>query len=55
LKEPLVLTTLEGLSHKEAADILGLSVKAVEVRVYRAKRQLALALDRDRFAELLEG
>src|ERR1700749_3123160 len=45
LKEPLVLTTLEGLSHKEAAVVLGLSTKAVEVRVYRAKRQLAEMLD----------
>jgi RNA polymerase sigma-70 factor (ECF subfamily) len=54
LKEPLVLTALEGLSQKEAGDVLGLSAKAVEVRVYRAKRQLAEMLDRDRMAELLE-
>lgn len=54
LKEPLVLTALEGLSQKEAAEVLGLSAKAVEVRVYRAKRQLAEMLDRERMAELLE-
>lgn len=54
LKEPLVLTTLEGLSQKEAAAVLGLSTKAVEVRVYRAKRQLAEMLDREHMAELLE-
>ena len=54
LKEPLVLTTLEGLSHKEAAVVLGLSTKAVEVRVYRAKRQLAEMLDREHMAELLD-
>ena len=54
LKEPLVLTTLEGLSQKEAGEVLGLSAKAVEVRVYRAKRQLAETLDRERMAELLE-
>jgi RNA polymerase sigma-70 factor (ECF subfamily) len=54
LKEPLVLTALEGLSQKEAGAVLGLSAKAVEVRVYRAKRQLAEMLDRDRMAELLE-
>jgi RNA polymerase sigma factor CnrH len=54
LKEPLVLTALEGLSQKEAGDVLGLSAKAVEVRVYRAKRQLAEMLDRERMAELLD-
>ncbi len=54
LKEPLVLTTLEGLSQKEAAAVLGLSTKAVEVRVYRAKRQLAEMLDREHMSELLE-
>ncbi len=40
LKEPLVLTMLEGLTHKEAANLLGITSKAVEVRVYRAKRRL---------------
>lgn len=53
LKEPLVLTVLEGLSQKEAGETLGLSAKAVEVRVYRAKRQLAERLDREHMAELL--
>ncbi len=41
LKEPLLLTAIEGLSHQEAAGLLGLSVKAVETRVYRAKLALA--------------
>jgi len=41
LKEPLLLTVLEGLSHKEAADALGLSAKSVETRVYRARKRLA--------------
>ena len=41
LKEPLILTALEGLSHKEAAELLGISAKAVELRVYRAKRRLS--------------
>jgi len=54
LKEPLVLTALEGLSQKEAGEVLGLSAKAVEVRVYRAKRQLAEMIDREHIAELLE-
>lgn len=41
LKEPLILTTLEGLSQDEAGRLLGLSAKAVEVRVYRARRALS--------------
>jgi RNA polymerase sigma-70 factor (ECF subfamily) len=45
LKEPLVLTTLEGLSHKDAGALLGINAKAVEMRVYRAKRQLASLLE----------
>ena len=53
LREPLVLTALEGLSHKEAGAVLGLSVKVVELRVYRAKRQLAEQLDRDALSDLL--
>jgi RNA polymerase sigma factor (sigma-70 family) len=54
LKEPLVLTVLEGLSQKEAGAVLGLSAKAVEVRVYRAKRQLAEMLDRETMTGLLQ-
>ena len=45
LKEPLILTAIEGLSHKEAAELLGLNAKAVETRVYRAKKRLAELLD----------
>lgn len=40
LKEPLLLTSLEGLSHKEAGELLGLNAKAVEMRVYRARERL---------------
>lgn len=49
LKEPLLLTAIEGLSHKEAADVLGLSAKSIETRVYRARKRLAeqLSLDAD--------
>jgi RNA polymerase sigma factor (sigma-70 family) len=54
LKEPLVLTVLEGLSQKEAGALLGISAKAVEVRVYRAKRQLAEALDREAMDDLIQ-
>jgi len=46
LKEPLVLTALEGLSQKEAGEIRGLNAKAVETRVYRARKQLAAVLER---------
>jgi len=41
LKEPLVLRTIEGLSQAETADVLGISEKAVETRLYRARRALA--------------
>ena len=54
LKGPLVLTVLEGLSQKEAAALLGLTAKAVEVRVHRAKKQLAELLDRETVSHLLE-
>ena len=40
LKEPLILTAIEGLSQAEAAAILRLSEKAIEVRIYRARRKL---------------
>jgi RNA polymerase sigma factor (sigma-70 family) len=40
-KEVLILTALGGLSHQQAAEELGLSAKAVEMRVYRAKKRLA--------------
>jgi RNA polymerase sigma-70 factor (ECF subfamily) len=54
LKEPLVLTALEGLSHKEAGDILGMNAKAVETRVYRARKQLAAVLQRSDIADIAD-
>lgn len=45
LKAPLLLTAFEGLSHQEAAAILGLSAKSVETRIYRARKALAASLD----------
>jgi RNA polymerase sigma-70 factor (ECF subfamily) len=54
LKEPLVLTMLEGLSHKDAGALLGINPKAVETRVYRAKRQLATLLDPSDLADISE-
>jgi RNA polymerase sigma-70 factor (ECF subfamily) len=40
LREPLLLHTIEGLSQSEAAEILGISEKAVETRLRRARIQL---------------
>ena len=40
LREPLVLTALEGMSHEEAGRRLGISSKAVEVKCYRARKNL---------------
>lgn len=53
LKEPLVLTAIEGLSHKEAGELLGLNPKAVETRVYRAKKRLAELLDPSDLGEIV--
>lgn len=47
LKEPLILTALEELSQEEAGRLLGLTAKAVELRVYRARKALAKALALD--------
>jgi len=44
LKEPLLLALTGDMSHREVGEMLGLSAKAVEVRIYRAKRALAQAL-----------
>ncbi|MBB5987086.1 sigma-70 family RNA polymerase sigma factor [Sphingobium lignivorans] len=40
LKDVLVLRTIEGLSETETAQTLGISNKAVETRLYRARRKL---------------
>ena len=44
LKEPLILRTIEGLSEAETARALGISSKAVETRLYRARAALGKAL-----------
>lgn len=41
LKGPLLLSALEGRSHAEIAAILGVTTKAVETRIARARRRLA--------------
>ena len=40
IREPLVLRTIEGLSQAETAQLLGISEKAVETRLYRARNKL---------------
>jgi RNA polymerase sigma factor CnrH len=40
LKEPLLLTAFEGMSQAAAGKALGISAKAVETRVYRARKLL---------------
>jgi RNA polymerase sigma factor (sigma-70 family) len=47
LKEALILTAFDGRSQKEAGDILGVSEKTIETRVYRARKLLAVALAAD--------
>ncbi|MDX5393992.1 MAG: RNA polymerase sigma factor [Caulobacteraceae bacterium] len=49
LKEPLLLTYFDDLSQQEAADLLGVTVKTIETRVYRARQRLAESLDRRDF------
>jgi len=44
LKEVLVLRTIEGMSQSEAAGVLGVSEKAIETRLYRARANLSKIL-----------
>ena len=46
LKEPLILRTIEGLSEAETAQALGITNKAVETRLYRARAALTKAVAR---------
>ena len=45
LKEALLLTAFDGLSQQEAGEILRVSAKTIETRVYRARKILAQTLD----------
>ena len=40
IREPLVLRTIEGMTQAESAQVLGISEKAVETRLYRARAKL---------------
>ena len=44
LREALVLRTIDGLGQAEAADVLGVSEKTVETRLYRARGKLKVML-----------
>lgn len=44
LKDVLILRTIEGLSQQDTAAALGISTKAVETRLYRARAKLAEAV-----------
>jgi RNA polymerase sigma-70 factor (ECF subfamily) len=46
-KEPLLLTAVSGLSHVEAAALLKITPKAVEMRLRRARQRLAKAVGHD--------
>ncbi|WP_081096425.1 MULTISPECIES: RNA polymerase sigma factor [Erythrobacter] len=45
LREALVLRTIDGLSQSEAAAVLGVSEKAVETRLHRARARLKANLE----------
>jgi RNA polymerase sigma-70 factor (ECF subfamily) len=44
LRQPLILAVYEGLPQSEIAEILKCSIKAVEMRIYRARHHLKAAL-----------
>lgn len=45
LKDPLLLCAIEGLSQDEAAQVLNVSRKAIETRIYRARQKLSAVLE----------
>jgi len=47
LREALILVSIDGRSQSEAADILGISEKAVESLVYRARKVLKEKISRE--------
>ncbi len=40
LSEALILVSIDGRSQAEAAELLGVSEKAIETRIYRARQKL---------------
>lgn len=51
LRETLILRAVEGLSQAETAEVLRVSEKAVETRLYRARSKLAALMDAHRPAK----
>ncbi|MEI6493299.1 MAG: RNA polymerase sigma factor [Verrucomicrobiota bacterium] len=49
LREAFILGAIDQLPHKESSSILGISPKAVEVRIYRARKALAERLSSEGF------
>ncbi len=47
LREAFILGAIDQLPHKEIAAILGISPKAVEVRIYRARKTVVERLERE--------
>ena len=45
LREPLILCAIEGMSQDDAAELLGISRKAIETRIYRARQKLSVLLE----------
>jgi len=45
LKTPLILTALDGLSTAETAAVMGVSPKAIETRLYRARKVLGARMN----------
>lgn len=45
LREALVLVTIDGRSQREAAELLGVTEKTIETRIYRARQRLREKLD----------
>lgn len=46
-KEPLILTAFQGLTQRQVAEQLGVTTKAVEVRLHRARKRLHAILQID--------
>ncbi len=45
LREPLILCAIEGMSQDEAAQLLGVSRKTIETRIYRGRQKLFALLE----------
>ncbi len=54
VRAPLVLTALKGMSHKDAAEALDLTPKAIEVRIYRARKLLAEKLSPEVLVDIMD-